>query len=74
MRRKSLRSNLIERDLVVKSIFSLIDEAHDNLTIKHPQVLVNNIVVRVQNGGDDLVGNVEKMIRDAISRELKNTK
>jgi len=74
MRRKTLRSNLIDRDLVSKSISTLINVVHDNLTIELPRVLVKNIVVRIQNGGNDLAEHVEKMIRDAISRELKNTK
>ena len=74
MRRKTLRSTLIDRDLVSKSIFSLIDVANDKLTSELPQVLVKNIVTRVQNGGNVLSEDVEKMIRDSISRELKNTK
>lgn len=74
MRRKILRSTLIDRDLVSKSIFSLIDVANDKLTSELPQVLVKNIVTRVQNGGNVLAEDVEKMIRDSISRELKNTK
>jgi len=74
MRSKILRSNLIERDLVSKSIFTFIDVAHDNLTIEFPLVLVKNIVARVQNGGNDLAEDVEKMFRDAVSFELKSTK
>jgi len=74
MRSKTLRSNLIERDLASKSIFTLIDVAYNNLTIEFPQVLVKNIVTCVQNGGNDLAEDVEKLIRDSISRELKNTK
>jgi hypothetical protein len=74
MRRKTLRSTLINWDLVSKSIFSLIDVANDKLTIELPLVLVKNIVTRVQYGENGLAEDVEKLIRDSISRELKNTK
>lgn len=57
-----------------KAIFNLIDVAHYNLATEFPRVHVKNIVTCVQNGGNDLAENVEEMIRDSISCELKSTK
>ena len=74
LRIKQHRGDLIERDLVAGAVFPLIDVAFQRLVSDVPSAVTQQVVARVESGGEDVVADVEKIIRDANSRVLKNAK
>jgi len=74
MKMKTHRGELISRDLVVGSLVPLIDVAYQRLVSDVPSSITQQLIARVESGGDDVVIDCEKIIRDAVSRVLKNTK
>ena len=74
MKMKVHRGELIQRDLVVGTLIPLIDVAYQRLVSDVPAAITQQIIARVESGGEDMIGDSEKIIRDAVSRVLKNTK
>jgi len=74
MKMKAHRGELIQRDLVSGTLMPLIDVAYQRLVSDVPAAITQQIIARVESGGDDVIGDSEKIIRDAVSRVLKNTK
>lgn len=74
MKMKAHRGELIQRDLVSGTLIPLIDVAYQRLVSDVPAAITQQIIARIESGGDDMIGDCEKIIRDAISRVLKNTK
>ncbi len=74
LRIQQTRGELIRRDMVNRALIPLVDIAYQKLTVDLPPVLCQDIITCVKSGGADVVLSVEKMIRDAISHELKATK
>ena len=74
MKMKTHRGQLIQRDLVIGALVPLIDVAYQRLVSDVPSSITQQVIARVEGGGEDMVGDCEKIIRDAVSRVLKNTK
>jgi len=74
MKMKTHRGELVQRDLVVGTLIPLIDVAYQRLVSDVPAAITQQIIARVESGGEDMIGDSEKIIRDAVSRVLKNTK
>lgn len=74
LRIRQQRGDLVSRDLVSGAVFPLIDVAFQRLVSDVPAAVTQQVVARVESGGDDVAADVEKIIRDANSRVLKNAK
>lgn len=74
MKMKTHRGELVQRDLVAGTLIPLIDVAYQRLVSDVPAAITQQIIARVESGGEDMIGDSEKIIRDAVSRVLKNTK
>ena len=68
MKMKTHRGELIQRDLVVGTLIPLIDVAYQRLVSDVPAAITQQIIARVESGGEDRTGDCEKIIRDALSR------
>lgn len=74
MKMKTHRGELVSRDMVSNTLFPLVDVAYQRLVSDVPAATIQQIIARVESGGDDVVIDCEKIMRDAVSRVLKNTK
>lgn len=74
VRNEQQRGELIDRKRVAGAVFPLIDLAYARLVSDVPASLAQLVVARVQSGGDEVVREVEDMIREANSKVLKGTK
>lgn len=74
LRVETQRGEVVRRDRVAGVVFSVIDVAFSRLVSDVPESLSKIIVARVESGGDDTVADVERLIRDANSKALKNVK
>jgi hypothetical protein len=68
------RGELVDRDRVAGTVFPLLDLAFARLVSDVPDALAHMIVARVESGGAETVMDVQKLIRDANSRVLKDAK
>jgi hypothetical protein len=68
------RGELIERDYVAGSIFSLLDVAFKRLVTDVPKTTGAEVLAIVEEGGDSLGVRLEAVIRDANSKAIKATK
>lgn len=68
------RGHLIERDAVKGRIFPLIDTAFTRLVTDVPTTLSALVLARAEAGGEGAREDIEKIIRDANSKTLKNLK
>jgi len=68
------RSKLIDCELVTKSILSLLDVAYERLALDLPSMLIQKVITRIKRRGNDVASDIESLIRNDISHELKSTK
>lgn len=74
LRAKQQRGDLVERHKVAGLVFPMIDVAFSRLVTDVPVAVSKSVVARVQSGGPETYTDVQKIIRDANSRVLKNVK
>lgn len=74
LRVRQQRGDLIARERVAGVVFPMIDVAFARLVSDVPESLSKLIIARVESGGPDTASDVQKLIRDANSRVLKNLK
>jgi len=74
LRAKQQRGSLIERTKVAGIVFPLIDVAFSRLVSDVPDSVSKLVMARVQSGGPETLIDIQKMIRDANSRVMKNVK
>jgi len=74
LRAKQQRGDLIDRQKVAGLVFPMIDVAFSRLVTDVPVAVSKSVVARVQSGGPETYTDVQKIIRDANSRVLKNVK
>lgn len=74
LRAKQQRGDLIEREKVAGLVFPMIDVAFSRLVTDVPDSVTKLVIARVESGGADTAADVQKIIRDANSRVLKNVK
>lgn len=74
LRAKQQRGDLIEREKVAGLVFPMIDVAFARLVTDVPDSVAKLVIARVESGGADTSADVQKIIRDANSRVLKNVK
>lgn len=74
LRAKQQRRDLVDREKVAGLVFPLIDVAFSRLVTDVPESVSKLVIARVESGGPDTGTDVQKIIRDANSRVLKNVK
>lgn len=74
LRAKQQRGDLVDRQKVAALVFPMIDVAFSRLVTDVPVAVSKTVVARVQSGGPETYADVQKIIRDANSRVLKNVK
>lgn len=74
LRAKQQRGALIERTKVAGIVFPMIDVAFSRLVSDVPDSVSKLVMARVQSGGSETLIDIQKMIRDANSRVMKNVK
>lgn len=74
LRAKQQRGDLVDRQKVAGLVFPMIDVAFSRLVTDVPVAVSKSVVARVQSGGPETYTDVQKIIRDANSRVLKNVK
>ena len=74
LRAKQQRGDLVDRQKVAGLVFPLLDVAFARLVTDVPVAVSKAVVARVESGGPDTYADVQKIIRDANSRVLKNAK
>jgi hypothetical protein len=74
IKNESERGTLIDRDVVKGVVFPMVDTAFARLVSDVPTTLAPLVIARALSGGDTVATDVEKLIRDANSKVLKNVK
>jgi hypothetical protein len=68
------RGELIERDFIAGQIFALLDVAFKRLVSEVPKTVAGEVVALAENGGDDVMIEVERTIRASNGDAIKATK
>ena len=74
VRVRQQRGELVERDKVAGTVFPLIDVAFSRLVNDVPVALSKQVLAAAEIGGDSVLIEIERLIREANSRVLKNLK
>ena len=74
LRIKQQRGDLVERAKVAGLVFPLIDVTFSRLVTDIPDAVSKLVIARVESGGPETLVDVQKIIRDANSRAIKNLK
>ena len=74
LRNQTQRKEVVERERVATLVFSIIDIAFSRLVSDVPNAVSKLVIARCDSGGTDTPADVERIIREANSRVLKNLK